>query len=325
MRSRASKRKRRPAEILQWGHDQYGTGSRADCGARAGTVEDGGKLGGGAVARSALFELGVVEGSGAAGLGGAADAGAGAAGVERGRRDRIRRGGDGRGSAAGGAAAAAVGRGAGGGAARGVHGVVRVALRGAARGGLQLLSLDQARGGAGFFAGDAAMLVLAAVAAMWAPRPRGRRAVALIAGAVTVFALVSYGVEAAREAGVKAPAAITVDGRPYAIGRGRFFLFFFNPMCMHCMDAAQRMARLDWGDTRVVAIPVEQPQFARQFLAESGLKAVVSTDFETLARVFGYRTYPFGVAVVDGREKAAVRAFEGDELAKELRAAGMVR
>ena len=179
--------------------------------------------------------------------------------------------------------------------------------------------------GPGFFAGDAAMLVLAAVAAMWAPRPRGRRAVALIAGAVTVFALVSYGVEAAREAGVKAPAAITVDGRPYAIGRGRFFLFFFNPMCMHCMDAAQRMARLDWGDTRVVAIPVEQPQFARQFLTESGLKAVVSTDFETLARVFGYRTYPFGVAVVDGREKAAVRGFDGDELARELRAAGMVR
>ncbi len=179
--------------------------------------------------------------------------------------------------------------------------------------------------GPGFFAGDAAMLVLAAVAAMWAPRPRGRRAVALISGAVMVFALVSYGVEAARETGVKAPAAITLDGRPYAMGRGRFFLFFFNPMCMHCMDAAQRMARLDWGDTRVVAIPVEQPQFARQFLAEAGLKAAVSTDFATLARVFGYSAYPFGVAVVDGREKAAVRAFEGDELAKGLRAAGMVR
>jgi uncharacterized membrane protein YphA (DoxX/SURF4 family) len=179
--------------------------------------------------------------------------------------------------------------------------------------------------GPGFFAGDVAMLVLAAVAAAWAPRPAGRRAVALISGAVTVFALVSYGVEAARETGVRAPATITVDGRPHAMGRGRFFLFFFNPMCMHCMDAAKRMARLDWGETRVVAVPVEQPQFARQFLEESGLKAAVSTDFAALGRTFGYATYPFGVAVVDGRQRAAVRGFEEGEMAAALRGAGMVK
>jgi hypothetical protein len=116
-----------------------------------------------------------------------------------------------------------------------------------------------------------------------------------------------------------------VDGHPYLIGKGKFFLFFFNPMCMHCMDAAKRMSHLDWGDTQVVAIPVEQPQFSQQFLAESGLHAVVSTDFESLKTTFGYSTYPFGAAVVNGRQKAAVRQFEDPEPATALRALGLVK
>ena len=139
--------------------------------------------------------------------------------------------------------------------------------------------------GPGFFAGDAAMLLLAAVAAAWAPKAAGRRAAVLILAAVSVFAFVSWGVQASRETGVRAPASITVDGRPFPIARGQFFLFFFNPQCMHCMDAAKRMSRLDWSGTEVVAIPVEQPQFSAQFLAETGLHALVSTDFATLRQI----------------------------------------
>ena len=179
--------------------------------------------------------------------------------------------------------------------------------------------------GPGFFLGDGAMLLLAAVAAGWAPKSAGRRAAVIILGAVTVFAFLSWGVQTARETGTRAPAAITVDGHPYAIGKGKVFLFFFNPMCMHCMDAAKRMSHLDWGDTRVVAIPVEQPQFSQQFLAESGLKAAVSTDFNSLKTTFGYSTYPFGVAVVNGRQKAALRQFEAPEPAAALRGLGLVR
>jgi hypothetical protein len=179
--------------------------------------------------------------------------------------------------------------------------------------------------GPGFFLGDGGMLLLAALAAGWAPKPDGRRTAAAIAGAVTVFAFLSWGVQTGRETGTKAPAAITVDGRPYPIGKGKLFLFFFNPQCMHCMDAAKRMSRLDWGGTQVVAIPVEQPQFSQQFLAETGLKAVVSTDFETLKTTFGYSTYPFGVAVVDGRQKGALRQFEEPEPATALRGLGLVK
>ena len=45
---------------------------------------------------------------------------------------------------------------------------------------------------------------------------------------------------------------------------------------------------INWGDTRVVAVPVDQPQFAAQFLDETGLRAGISTDFDSLKQVFGY-------------------------------------
>jgi uncharacterized membrane protein YphA (DoxX/SURF4 family) len=179
--------------------------------------------------------------------------------------------------------------------------------------------------GPGFFLGDGAMLLLAVLAAGWAPRSTARRTAVLILGAVTVFAFLSWGVQTARETGAKAPPAITVDGRPYPIDKGKFFLFFFNPMCMHCLDAAKRMSHMDWGDTRVVAIPVEQPQFSQQFLSESGLRALVSSDFDSLKTTFGYSTYPFGVAVVNGRAKASLRQFEEPEPAAGLRRLGLVK
>jgi uncharacterized membrane protein YphA (DoxX/SURF4 family) len=178
--------------------------------------------------------------------------------------------------------------------------------------------------GPGFFIGDGAMLALAVAAWLWARRPAGVRPAVLIAGAVVVFALVSYGVDTVRQTGVAAPPSIIADGRPMEIGHGKFFLFFFNPMCTHCLDAAKRMSHLDWGDTQVVAIPVEQPQFSAQFLNETGLHAAVSREFSTLGRIFGYTAYPFGVAVVNGRERAAVMHFEGDEPAQTLRQIGFV-
>ena len=167
--------------------------------------------------------------------------------------------------------------------------------------------------GPGFFAGDAAMLVLAVLAGVGAPRPAGARQAMAIAATVAVVALVSYGVETQRAAEAPVPAQVTVNGQPYSIGRGRFFLFFFNPQCSHCADAARRMARLDWRDATVIAVPIEQPQFAGQFLDETGLRAVVSTDFQKLKQAVGYTLYPYGVAVEDGRQKARLTGFDAPE------------
>ena len=85
------------------------------------------------------------------------------------------------------------------------------------------------------------------------------------------------------------------------------------------------MAQLDWGDTRVVATPVELSQFAQQFLAETGLRAVITSDFEALKTAFSYRAYPYGVAVVDGREQASLTKFDDEEPAATLRRLGFVR
>lgn len=179
--------------------------------------------------------------------------------------------------------------------------------------------------GPGFFIGDVLMLLLAALAAAWCRPASGRRSAALVAGAVVVFALVSYGVGEATQRGTRVPSPVTVDGQPYSLDRGKVFLFFFHPECMKCFADAQAMSKMTWEDARIVAVPVEQPQFAPQFLADTGLQAAISTDFQRLKTALHYASYPFGVAVEEGREKAAITNFEGDQFQATLRSLGFVR
>lgn len=176
-----------------------------------------------------------------------------------------------------------------------------------------------------FFAGDAAMLLAAVLAGVWSKPASGFRSAAVILGTVAVFALVSYGVNAARLTGTKAPDTVTVDGKPYSIQEGKVFLFFFDPECLHCLDAAKRMSKYNWGDTRVVAIPVEQPQFAPGFLQDTKLKAVVSSDLKPLKALFPYVNVPAGVVLQDGREKTPLTNFDGDEPGATLKKLGYVQ
>jgi len=165
--------------------------------------------------------------------------------------------------------------------------------------------------GPGFFIGDVAMLLLAALAGLWSQRPFGLRPAAVILATVTVFALVSWGVETQEFKGSRAPQSVMVNGRPFAINHGKVFLFFFNPECTHCFDAAKHMSQLSWGDTTLVAVPVEQAQFAEGFLEETGLKAVVTSDFQLLKSRLGYTAYPYGVAIENGVVAARIAQFEG--------------
>ena len=179
--------------------------------------------------------------------------------------------------------------------------------------------------GPGFFAGDGALLLAAVFAGTWAKPAYGLRTAVLILSAVAVFAGVSYGVMAVRQTGTKAPDTITVAGQPFSLQNGKIFLFFFDPECIHCLNAAKTMSKLNWGDTRVVAIPIQQPQFAKGFLEDSKLNAVVSNDLEPLRSVFPFVDAPAGVALENGRERAPVTQFEGAEPANTLKQLGFIR
>jgi uncharacterized membrane protein YphA (DoxX/SURF4 family) len=178
--------------------------------------------------------------------------------------------------------------------------------------------------GPAFFAGDGAMLLLALVAGFWSKPPESVRSAGLVVAAVVVFALVSYGVDVTRESGTHAPANVTVDGRPYSLQSGRVFVFFFHPQCMHCVEVSKRMAQFHWGDTRVVAVPVEQPQYAAQFLEVTGLSAVVTGDVEVLKKIFGFTAYPYGVALRNGRRTASLTKFDDPEPGATLKKLGFV-
>jgi len=178
--------------------------------------------------------------------------------------------------------------------------------------------------GPGFFVGDAVMLALAVLAGIWSRRSENLRSAVLVLGAVVVFALVSYGVAATRNSGVKAPDTVMVDGKPYSLQQGRVFIYFFNPECMHCLDAAKKLAKLNWGDTRVIGVATEQPRFAQGFMDTTGLKGVISTDIELLRKTFPFVDPPAAVALENGHQKASLTHFEGEEPAVTLMKLGFV-
>ena len=179
--------------------------------------------------------------------------------------------------------------------------------------------------GPGFFIGDGVMLALAAVAGVLSPRPRGLRTVALITGAVTVFALVSWGVGTVRQTGTRAPDTVLVDGQAYSLRQGKVLLYFFDPQCMHCFEAAQKMSSLPWGATRVVGVPISSPQYAPQFVGDTGLKMAITSEHQRLKAIFPYTSVPAAVALENGRETASLVRFEGEEPAASLKRMGLIK
>ncbi len=181
--------------------------------------------------------------------------------------------------------------------------------------------------GPAFFFEDGAMLVMAVLAGLWARSSESLRGALVIFGAVVVFAGVSFGVNSARASGLQAPASITVDGKPFSLQDGKVFLFFYDPTCPHCEAAARKMAKLNWKDTAIVAVPTDTPQYAASFLHDTGLKAGTSNDLALLTKTFKFINGPYGVALVGGRQKASVDvgAFEKDgEPAATLHSLGFV-
>jgi uncharacterized membrane protein YphA (DoxX/SURF4 family) len=170
--------------------------------------------------------------------------------------------------------------------------------------------------GPGFFVGDGIMLLLAVAAGVGARASSGLRSASLILAAVAVFAGTSYGVNLTRHTGTKAPDSIKAeDGTTISLREGKTFIYFFNPQCLHCLEAGRKLAALNWGNTRFVGVPTENPQFAGWFMGKAGLtgKGPVSRDLDVLKKLFPFDLPPAGVAVEDGYQKAMVLQFEDKE------------
>jgi uncharacterized membrane protein YphA (DoxX/SURF4 family) len=179
-----------------------------------------------------------------------------------------------------------------------------------------------------FFIGDGIMVLLAIGAGIGARSARGIRSAALILAAVAVLAAASYGYASTRQTGTKAPATIAAeDGSPISLEKGKGFIFFFDPQCLHCRDAGQRLGALNWGDTRLVSVPTQNPQFAGWFMGKAGLtgKSRVSRDLDLLKKTFPFDTPPAGVALEDGYQKSMLLQFEGKEPASTLKNLGFIK
>ena len=181
--------------------------------------------------------------------------------------------------------------------------------------------------GPGFFVGDGIMLALAILAGWWTKQSEGLRPAALVLAAVVVFAGVSYGVSATRQTGTKAPNTITAeDGRMLSLKEGKVLIYFFNPQCMHCLEAGKKMAGYNWGDTRWIGVATENPQFGGWFLGKAGLsgKGPLAKDLDVLKKLFPFDLPPAAVALENGYQKAMLLQFEDAEPAATLKKIGFI-
>jgi uncharacterized membrane protein YphA (DoxX/SURF4 family) len=157
--------------------------------------------------------------------------------------------------------------------------------------------------GPGFFVGDGIMLLLALVAFFWSPPVRRFRLPAAALASLVILAGISFGVNAAERHGAQVPTPVVVDGKAENLNRGKVFVFFYDPSCSHCDAAARFMSTLHWGDTKIIAIPTINPQWAGSFLHDTHLEASTSLELDKMKKAFPFVDPPYGVALVNGQVK----------------------
>ncbi len=180
--------------------------------------------------------------------------------------------------------------------------------------------------GPAFFWSDGAMVALAALAAWFAPKPSrlrgaGYALIGVCALGGTMLAVDQF----SPVADANVPAVIKTDDGELSLRQGDVFLYFFNPLCPHCEDAAKRMAQLNWKAT-FVGVPTQDYQFGPGFTADTGLKNVKLTpDLDLLKEQFPFSDVPYAVALKNGRVVERFRFFEDPALSDKIRELGLAQ
>jgi Methylamine utilisation protein MauE len=181
--------------------------------------------------------------------------------------------------------------------------------------------------GPGFFIGDGVMLLLGIAAFAWSRPARGWKIPAVALTALVIAAGASVFANASAQQNAQVPVPVVVDGKPQNLAVGKVFLFFYDPSCMHCDAASKFMSTLNWGDTRIVAIPTVNPQWAGSFLHDTKLKASTSLELDKLKKAFPFVDPPFGVALKDGRVQQTFgqAQFNEPSPAPDLKKLGLIK
>ncbi len=178
--------------------------------------------------------------------------------------------------------------------------------------------------GPSFFVEDAGLIVLAVVAGWWASPSRGFGRAAAALASVVVLAAGLQAADRTKASGALAPPSVIADGHEFPLQQGRVLLFFFNPYCPHCLQAAQAMSRLNWQAT-IIGIPTQNLEEGPSFFASAGLTGVrLSPDIVRLRPIFPFEDAPYGVAVENGRVKEKLVFFDEPDLSKTLRRLGFI-
>lgn len=178
--------------------------------------------------------------------------------------------------------------------------------------------------GPAFFWSDALMMGMAMLAGWWARQSDGGRGAGVILASTLVLAGAAYGITESRQSGTPAPASITVEGQPYSLQQGRILLYFYDPECSHCNQAAKEMAKHKWLETTIIGVPSRVKQFGQYFMESTGLKGKNSPDHDSLKKIFPHGDPPYGVLLEHGRMKTGLPIFEGSEPENTLRKNGFI-
>jgi uncharacterized membrane protein len=175
------------------------------------------------------------------------------------------------------------------------------------------------------FAEDGAMLLAALLAAWFSRKPTSLRFPVIALAVISVFAGAAYGYNTMHQSGIQVPETIAVDGQPFNIRQGHIFLFFYDPACSHCEEAARHMSTYGWKkDVTVIALPTNDPQWAASFLHDTKLVAKTSSDSALLRKLFVFTSPPYGVVLDNGRVKSVLTHFDAPEPQPSLQQAGYV-
>ncbi len=176
-----------------------------------------------------------------------------------------------------------------------------------------------------FFPEDGAILVAALVAAWFSRKPSSLRFPIIALVAISVLAGAGLGYNTMHQSGIQVPETITVDGKPFDIRQGHIFLFFYDPACSHCEEAARHMATYSWkNDVTVIGLPTNDPQWAASFLHDTKLVAQTSTDSALLRKLFVFTSPPYGVVLDNGRVKSILTHFDAPEPQPSLQQVGFI-